>query len=64
MIKPPNLAVLKAEYDWLVGEKERLYAQYGEAKKTLKEFGVIKQNVEQLLGRQAELGSTVFTLER
>lgn len=35
-------------------EKERLYAQYGEAKKELKEYGVIKQNVDGILRRTPE----------
>ena len=45
----PDLAALKAEYGRLAGEKERLATEYGKAKKTLKEYGVIKQNVDTIL---------------
>ena len=47
--KLPDLAVLKAEYARLSEEKERLYARYGEVKKELKEYGIIKQNVDGIL---------------
>lgn len=47
----PDLAALKAEYDRLAGEKEKLAAEYGKVKKTLKEYGVIKQNVDTILRR-------------
>jgi len=47
----PDLAALKAEYDRLAVEKEKLAAEYGKAKKTLKEYGVIKQNVDTILRR-------------
>lgn len=47
--KLPDLAVLKAEYARLTEEKERLYAKYGEVKKELKEYGIIKQNVDGIL---------------
>lgn len=47
----PDLAALKAEYDRLAGEKDKLAAQYGKTKKTLKEYGVIKQNVDTILRR-------------
>ena len=47
--KLPDLAALKAEYARLSEEKERLYAKYGEVKKELKEYGIIKQNVDGIL---------------
>ena len=47
--KLPDLAVLKTEYKRLTEEKKRLYEQYGEVKKELKEYGVIKQNVDGIL---------------
>ena len=47
--KLPDLAALKAEYARLTEEKERLYAKYGEVKKELKEYGIIKQNVDGIL---------------
>ncbi len=47
--KLPDLAALKTEYIRLSGEKERLYEKYGEVKKELKEYGIIKQNVDGIL---------------
>ncbi|MDO5401524.1 MAG: relaxase/mobilization nuclease domain-containing protein [Eubacteriales bacterium] len=45
----PDLAQLKTEYARLDKEKERLYGQYGEVKKQLQEYGIIKQNVDDIL---------------
>ena len=47
--KLPNLAALKAEYRKLDEEKERLYQKYGEVKKELADYGIIKQNVDSIL---------------
>ena len=47
--KLPNLATLKAEYRKLDEEKERLYQKYGEVKKELADYGIIKQNVDSIL---------------
>ena len=47
--KLPDLYDLKAEYKRLAEEKERLYEQYGEAKKRMQEYGIIKQNVDGIL---------------
>ena len=47
--KLPDLYALKAEYKRLAEEKERLYEQYGEAKKRMQEYGIIKQNVDGIL---------------
>ena len=44
-----NLYALKAEYKKLDGERERLSEQYNEVKKELKEYGIIKQNVDSIL---------------
>ena len=49
MKKLPDLYALKAEYKRLAEEKERLYEQYGEAKKQMQEYGIIKQNVDGIL---------------
>ena len=49
MTKLPNLAALKAEYRKLDEEKERLYQKYGEVKKELADYGIIKQNVDSIL---------------
>ena len=47
--KLPDLYALKAEYKRLAEEKERLYEKYGEAKKQMQEYGIIKQNVDGIL---------------
>ncbi|MDL2215937.1 relaxase/mobilization nuclease domain-containing protein, partial [Ruminococcaceae bacterium OttesenSCG-928-N02] len=47
--KLPNVATLQAEYARLTKEKEALYAEYGKLKKQVKEYGVIKQNVDSIL---------------
>jgi len=49
MKKLPNLYALKAEYKKLDGEQEGLSEQYNEVKKELKEYGIIKQNVDSIL---------------
>ena len=49
VMKLPDLTALKTEYTRLSGEKERLYEKYGEVKKELKEYGIIKQNVDGIL---------------
>ena len=49
MKKLPDLYALKAEYKRLAEEKGRLYEQYGEAKKQMQEYGIIKQNVDGIL---------------
>ena len=45
----PNLYALKTEYKKLDAERERLSAQYSEAKQKLKEYGIVKQNVDSIL---------------
>ena len=47
--KLPNVATLQAEYDHLTKEKERLYTEYGKLKKQMKQYGVIKSNVDSIL---------------
>ena len=47
--KLPNLYALKTDYKKLDGERERLSEQYNEVKKELKEYGIIKQNVDGIL---------------
>lgn len=47
--KRPNLYALKTEYKKLDAERERLSAQYSEAKQKLKEYGIVKQNVDSIL---------------
>ena len=61
--KLPNVAALQAEYEQLQARKEALYADYGTLKKQVKEYSVIKQNIDSILQterqtqkeRQAEL---------
>ena len=50
--KLPNLDALQAEYEKLQAQKEALYADYGKLKKQVKEYDVIKQNIDSIL--QAE----------
>ena len=50
----PDLAALKAEYRELDKQKARLYEQYGEGKRELKEYGIIKQNVDSILRGRRE----------
>ena len=52
VMKLPNLAALQAEYEKLQTQKEALYADYGKLKKQIKEYDVIKQNIDSIL--QAE----------
>ena len=52
--KLPDLAALKTEYDRLAAEKEKLAAEYGKAKRTMQEYGVIKKNVDGILRRAPE----------
>jgi hypothetical protein len=54
----PNVAALQTEYESLQGEKEKLYAGYGKLKKQVKEYDVIKRNIDNILrqDRQPERG--------
>ena len=56
--KLPNLAVLQAEYEKLQEQKEALRADYGKLKKQVREYDVIKQNIDSILqtGKQPERG--------
>ena len=56
--KLPNAAALQAEYAALVEQKEALYADYGKLKRKVKEYGIIKQNINSILKieRQQERG--------
>ena len=47
--KFPNLYAIKTEHKKLDAERERLSAQYSEAKQKLKEYGIVKQNVDSIL---------------
>ena len=47
--KLPNLAALQAEYEALQAQKEALYADYGKLKKKVREYDIIKQNIDSIL---------------
>ena len=48
--KLPSLAALQAEYAALQEQKEALYADYGKLKKQVKEYDVIKKNIDSMNG--------------
>ncbi len=50
--KLPNLVALQSEYEALQAQKEALYIDYGKLKKQVREYDVIKQNIDSIL--QAE----------
>ena len=47
--KLPDIAELQAEYAKLQERKEALYADYGKLKKQVKEYDVIKRNIDSIL---------------
>ena len=52
--KLPNLAALQKEYEALQAQKESLYADYGKLKKKVREYDVIKQNIDSILRQEKE----------
>lgn len=52
--KLPNVAVLQGEYEKLQAQKEALYADYGKLKKQVKEYDVIKRNIDSILRQDKE----------
>lgn len=52
--KLPNVAALQADYAALGEQKEKLYADYDKLKKQVKEYDVIKQNIDSILHRERE----------
>ena len=52
--KLPNLTALQAEYEKLQEQKEALRADYGKLKKQVKEYDVIKQNIDSILRQPRE----------
>ena len=52
--KLPNVAALQAEYAKLQEQKETLYADYDRLKKQVKEYDVIKRNIDSILRRESE----------
>ncbi|UOX61204.1 relaxase/mobilization nuclease domain-containing protein [Sellimonas intestinalis] len=47
--KLPDITALQAEYEKLQEQKEALRAEYGKRKKQVKEYDVIKQNIDSIL---------------
>lgn len=47
--KLPSVVTLQAEYETLKEQKETLYSDYGRLKKQVKEYSVIKQNIDSIL---------------
>ena len=47
--KLPNLGALQSEYEALQAQKEALYADYGKLKKKVREYDIIKQNIDSIL---------------
>ena len=52
--KLPKLAAMQEEYGKLQTQKEALYADYGKLKKQVKEYDVIKQNIDSILRLEKE----------
>ena len=52
--KLPSVAALQAEYVKLQEQKKTLYADYGRLKKQVKEYDVIKRNIDSILRRESE----------
>ena len=52
--KLPNVAALQAEYVKIQEQKETLYADYDRLKKQVKEYDVIKRNIDSILRRESE----------
>ena len=52
--KLPNLAAMQEEYGKLQVQKEALYANYGKLKKQVKEYDIIKQNIDSILRLEKE----------
>ena len=52
--KLPNVAALQVDYEKLREQKEALYADYGKLKKQVKEYDVIKQNIDSILRQPRE----------
>lgn len=51
--KLPDMKTLREEYKQLTAQKEALYADYGKLKKQVKEYDVIKRNVDSILKRDS-----------
>lgn len=52
--KLPDLVVLQKEYDALQKQKEKLYSDYSKLKKQVREYDVVKRNVDSILGQSTK----------
>ena len=52
--KFPNLAAMQEEYGKLQAQKEAFYSDYGKLKKKVKEYDVVKQNIDRILRLEKE----------
>ena len=52
--KLPSVATLQAEYEKLKEQKETLYSDYDRLKRQVKEYSVIKQNIDSILRQDKE----------
>ena len=52
--KLPNLAAMQKEYEALQAQKETLYTDYGKLKKKVREYNIIKQNIDSILRQEKE----------
>lgn len=52
--KFPSVTALQNKYEKLQSQKEALYADYGKLKKQVKEYDVIKRNIDSILRRESE----------
>ena len=62
--KLPNPATLQKEYEALQAQKEALYADYGKLKKKVREYDVIKQNIDSILQTGKQLADRGLFLLR
>ena len=59
--KLPSAEKMKAEYKALAAEKEKLYAEYKTVRQEVREYSVIKQNVDSLLAAPKEQAWEKYT---
>lgn len=52
--KPPEHGFTVSSYEVLQAQKETLYADYGKLKKQVREYDVIKQNIDSILRQDRE----------
>ena len=52
--KLPNPAALQADYNRLTEKKNALRVEYGKLKQSVREYGIVKKNVDSILNPGAE----------